>query len=128
MYIPRHFRNEDLPAIQKFIQENPFATLVTQNENGPTATHIPLTLELKENNRWIVTGHLAKANPQAQLLKDGDEGTGNFSGTPSLHFFCLVQPPQCSYLEFYCCSLKGPGAFAQRRRSKSIHQQHDGTV
>jgi predicted FMN-binding regulatory protein PaiB len=35
MYIPRHFREDDLAVLQTFMQEHSFATLVTQQDGVP---------------------------------------------------------------------------------------------
>ncbi len=45
MYIPQHFREDDLATLQTFIQDHPFATLITQLENRSVASHLPLTFQ-----------------------------------------------------------------------------------
>jgi transcriptional regulator len=41
-----------------------FATLVTQHEGGPFASHLPLILEADEGPYGTLFGHMARANPQ----------------------------------------------------------------
>jgi len=69
MYIPPKFKLEDQNKILDYIREYPFATLITANNNSPVATHVPFILEQK-NDKWYLLGHMAKANPQWQLLEN----------------------------------------------------------
>lgn len=39
MYIPDYFRNKNLPEIEMFIRQNPYAILINQLEGKPWATH-----------------------------------------------------------------------------------------
>jgi transcriptional regulator len=64
MYIPNHFKEEDKKEIEALIREFGFATLVSVKDNLPWATHIPLELVTDEADKWILRGHMAKANPQ----------------------------------------------------------------
>ncbi|CAM3570643.1 protease synthase/sporulation negative transcriptional regulator PaiB [Aeromicrobium ponti] len=60
MYIPKHFKiNED--EAFTVIKENSFATLFSQHNGQPFATHLPLILN-KENT--CLYGHFARPNPQ----------------------------------------------------------------
>ncbi len=70
MYIPHHQKNENPAEIRSFIRDNSFGILVSQLNAKPWATHIPLELESDENGYEVLTGHIAKANPQ---WKDFDE-------------------------------------------------------
>lgn len=57
MYTHAAFELTDQDTIREIVRQNGFATLFTQNEQGPEATHIPLL--------WIencLIGHLARAN------------------------------------------------------------------
>ncbi|MGD7024224.1 FMN-binding negative transcriptional regulator [Rossellomorea vietnamensis] len=66
MFIPKDFKVEDQEKLFKFIQENSFAILFSQDEEGPRATHLPFILVNKEQPELI--GHIAKANPQWKNL------------------------------------------------------------
>ena len=65
MYVPDRYRETDPEVIRAFISRYPFATLVTTADSVPRATHLPLRLE-REEERDVIVGHLAKANPQWQ--------------------------------------------------------------
>jgi transcriptional regulator len=70
MYIHPINSWENEAEIIDFIQKNAFATLVTQSSGRPLATHIPFVLHHNSAGSPVLTGHIAKANPQ---WKDWDE-------------------------------------------------------
>lgn len=61
MYIPSHFQIEDVKICYDIIKEHSFATLFSQYNGVPFATHLPLILD-KEN--IYLYGHFARPNPQ----------------------------------------------------------------
>ncbi|MDF0604912.1 FMN-binding negative transcriptional regulator [Neisseriaceae bacterium TC5R-5] len=65
MYSPSSFQVDDLATQCRFIEENPFATLISQLDGEPFATHIPFFL-LREVGEVVLYGHMARANPQWQ--------------------------------------------------------------
>lgn len=64
MYIPASFSFDDQAAIFDFAERYGFATLVTEHDGVPFATHLPLILERKFAERGTIVGHMARANPQ----------------------------------------------------------------
>ena len=76
MYIPTAFRVVDRETLYDFIEQHGFATLVTASQGGPVASHVPLWLD---RERQVVAGHLARANPQCDLLT-GLESLAIFQG------------------------------------------------
>lgn len=70
MYIPKHYLNSNDSSAVEFMQQYSFATMVTAVGEFPTATHLPFQIEWR-NDKIILTSHMAKANPQAQLLTAG---------------------------------------------------------
>ncbi len=70
MYIPEHFRNEDRATALAFMRANPFAILVSNTEQGPFATHIPVVVR-ESGDRLTIRGHVARANPHWQYLQNG---------------------------------------------------------
>ncbi|MFS0865680.1 FMN-binding negative transcriptional regulator [Fredinandcohnia sp. 179-A 10B2 NHS] len=61
MYIPKHFNLDDEEMIYNFIKEYSFATLFSQHNGEPYATHLPLTINKGENTLY---GHFARPNEQ----------------------------------------------------------------
>lgn len=64
MYVPDSYSVDNQPAIADFIRANSFATVVSQGESEPFASHIPLLLEETPEEHGRLIGHMAKANPQ----------------------------------------------------------------
>lgn len=83
MFIPNYFKNENLAEVKDFLNQNSFGILLNQTDGKITGTHIPLELDTDENGDDILVGHIAKANPQAKFLKDGDEILAIFNGPHS---------------------------------------------
>ena len=61
MYVPKSFAITDPAILYPFMQQNNFATLVSQYEGALAATHLPLMVNAE---RGVLTGHFARANPQ----------------------------------------------------------------
>ncbi len=76
-------RQENLPALLSFLKKNGFATLVSQHEGRPWATHIPLFLEEKPDGSWSLSGHIARANPSWRSFGENAEVLAIFSGPHS---------------------------------------------
>ncbi|RST73060.1 FMN-binding negative transcriptional regulator [Siminovitchia acidinfaciens] len=61
MYVPKHFQIDDEEMMFDFIEKFSFATLFSQHNGEPYATHLPLTLNKDERALY---GHFARPNPQ----------------------------------------------------------------
>ena len=68
MYIPEHFRVRDHADAMAFMRANPFTILISQSEEGPFATHLPVIIR-EEGERLLIRGHVAKANPHWKYLE-----------------------------------------------------------
>ncbi|MBL8178983.1 MAG: FMN-binding negative transcriptional regulator [Bryobacterales bacterium] len=73
IYIPERHRERDVGAIYSFLEEFPFATVVT-GKPGLMASHVPLLLERGGGGLGRIEGHLAKGNPQLRCF-DGEQET-----------------------------------------------------
>ncbi|WP_339172509.1 FMN-binding negative transcriptional regulator [Anoxybacillus sp. FSL W8-1294] len=69
MYIPSYFQIQDEDVIYDIIENNSFATLFSQHNGNPFATHLPLTLD---KNKEYLYGHFARLNPQWKDIEDQD--------------------------------------------------------
>ncbi|QGH35827.1 FMN-binding negative transcriptional regulator [Gracilibacillus salitolerans] len=67
MYIPSHFKITDKKMIYNIMKEHSFATLFSQCNGMPFATHLPLILN-KEHT--YLYGHFARPNPQWRDIKN----------------------------------------------------------
>ena len=64
MYIPKLNREDNVAVLHELMQTYSFATLVTQHDGAPYATHLPLTLCPDAGPYGTLIGHMARANPQ----------------------------------------------------------------
>lgn len=67
MYIPKYFEITDDQIIYEIIENYSFATMFSQHNGNPYATHLPLILNKKENALY---GHFALPNKQWQDIED----------------------------------------------------------
>ncbi len=80
MYVPKHFSVDHLPAIQQFMRDHAFATLVNCDEGAPVATHIPLELQVKDDSSSTLVGHISRANPQWKTIATNNKAMAIFTG------------------------------------------------
>lgn len=79
-YIPRHFRFDDPEALERFVAENAFGTLVSTGAGGLSVSHIPFLAERGADGRLRLRGHVARANPHWQSLESAGEVLAIFAG------------------------------------------------
>jgi transcriptional regulator len=85
LYVPEHFRlrhDEDAVA---FMRANPFAILISAADDGPFATHLPLSVFTPaggngSESRIVLRGHVARANPHWRYLEQQPECLAIFHG------------------------------------------------
>ena len=83
MYIPDLYKNENPQEIREFLQKNSFGILVNQTDGKLWATHIPLELDVNENGKEILLGHISKENPQWKSFASDHRILAIFSGAHS---------------------------------------------
>lgn len=64
MYTPTRYRQTDLAKLHAFVEEHSFATLITHDEHGTEASHLPLLLDRSAGQFGSLVGHMARANKQ----------------------------------------------------------------
>jgi transcriptional regulator len=69
MWIPEDNQMNDRAEIVGFMKRFSFATIITSNDNIPTATHLPFLVRI-ESDKVILTSHFAKANEQWKSIKN----------------------------------------------------------
>jgi transcriptional regulator len=80
MYIPKHFREEDLDTLYDLMRTYSFATLITQHEGIPFATHLPFILDTKRGPYGTLLAHMARPNPQWRDFTGEQEALVIFQG------------------------------------------------
>jgi len=78
MYLRPVFTETDDVRIQGMIEANPFGLLITHDDAGIEASHIPFLL-VRTAGGFILSGHLSAANAQCALL-DGHKALAVFGG------------------------------------------------
>ncbi len=69
MYLPHHFTQTDTATLVAFMRQYAFATIVSEVDGKPCASHLPFVVEWKEDGTIQLLAHFAKANPQWQTLE-----------------------------------------------------------
>ncbi len=64
MFVPAYFKVSDQQVVEDFVKNNSFATLVTNGDPYPQATHIPIELEVNAAGEKVLWGHVARGNSQ----------------------------------------------------------------
>lgn len=79
MYVPKHFREDDPALLLDVMQRYSFATLVSNVDGKPFATHVPV-LARQVDGAVQIDGHVARANPHWQALQDDPAALVIFQG------------------------------------------------
>jgi transcriptional regulator len=82
VYLPDHFRVDDVSQMHALMRGRPFATLVTGNSAGLYASHLPTVLK-DEEPYGVIECHLARPNPHCEKLAEGSERLMIFQGPES---------------------------------------------
>lgn len=73
MYVPPAFAETRLNVLQTAMREHSFATIVSVGADGLIASHLPLLLDPTRGSYGTIVGHLARANPHAETLREDGE-------------------------------------------------------
>ena len=79
MFMPDHFRVEDIAEMHALMRAQPFAALVSMTPSGLYGTHLPTVLK-NEGPNGTIECHLARANPHWKDLAKGEEAMMIFQG------------------------------------------------
>jgi transcriptional regulator len=79
MYIPSHFSQDDPAVLVEVMQQYSFATLVSNHEGAPFATHLPVSSRV-ESGVVRIGAHVARANPHWKALEADPQALVIFHG------------------------------------------------
>ena len=79
MFVPDHFRVDDVPQMHALMRGRPFVALVSSGASGLYASHLPTVLK-DEGEFGTIECHLARANPHWKELAEGNEALMIFQG------------------------------------------------
>ena len=80
MYIPKQFVEQNKEELHRIIRENALATLITKNNEGFQANHIPFLIDPDGGSNGTLIAHVARANHVWTDVKDGEEVLVVFQG------------------------------------------------
>lgn len=80
MYVPELYAQKDVVALHDFMRQHSFATLITQHEGEPFASHLPLMVNSHGGAHGALVGHMARNNPQWQDFAAGADVLAIFHG------------------------------------------------
>jgi transcriptional regulator len=97
MYIPKSYREEDLPTLHAMMRAYNFAALVSVVEGRLYATHLPFMVDTERGPYGTLVAHMARANDQWRYLEPEDEAMVIFQGphdyiTPSWYTTPVAAP------------------------------------
>lgn len=79
MYLPDHFRVDNLLRMHELMRTRPFATLVSGGSAGLYASHLPTVLK-NEGPYGVIECHLARPNPHCKDLAEANDALMIFQG------------------------------------------------
>ncbi|RFA30965.1 transcriptional regulator [Alkalilimnicola ehrlichii] len=81
MYVPSHFKEDDIGKLQQYICDYGFGLLVVADNGGIEANHVPFHLSSEQDGTLgQLQCHLARNNPVWQRLHDGARVLAVFQG------------------------------------------------
>lgn len=80
MYVPPRFEQDDLHKLHDLMRRYNFATLISQDEGAPVATHLPFLLDADRGPRGTLIAHMARANPHWQTWQEQTQVLVAFQG------------------------------------------------
>lgn len=72
MYLPPQFAEPRIEELHRIVRENALGMVVTHTATGLEAHHLPLLLEADQGPHGALVGHVARANPLWQEIREGD--------------------------------------------------------
>ncbi|MBW0148041.1 FMN-binding negative transcriptional regulator [Marinobacter arenosus] len=81
MYVPNHFREDDTEKLHQYIRDYGFGLLVTADDEGIEANHVPFHLSMEaDDSLGTLQCHLARSNPVWQRIQNGEAVLAIFQG------------------------------------------------
>ena len=81
MYVPSHFKEDDIGKLQQYIRDYGFGLLIVADDGGIEVNHVPFHLSSEEDGTLgQLQCHLARSNPVWQRLQHGARVLAVFQG------------------------------------------------
>jgi transcriptional regulator len=107
MFVRPCWKPKSDEEVYSFIEQNPWALLVNNGEQGPFATNLPLLLDRSAGSRGVLVGHLARANAHAEAIQSATTPTlaifqGPLTYVSSSWYPRRDMPPTYYYTAVHC--------------------------
>jgi len=80
MYLPAQFKEDDVAALHRAIDQIGFGTLVTQSDAGLEANHVPMLIDGAAGPNGTLIGHVSRGNPVWRAARNDTETLAIFLG------------------------------------------------
>jgi hypothetical protein len=85
MYVPKPFREDDPETLHAAMKDIGVAAIVGQGRDGLIATHAPIELDPDPAPLGRIRLHMARANPHADMMVDGEELESPYGSGEYMH-------------------------------------------
>ncbi|MBC7887671.1 MAG: FMN-binding negative transcriptional regulator [Ferruginibacter sp.] len=132
MYKLPYFTEEDTEKVIAFMKENSFAVITGFAEQFPVATHIPLSVEIKEDGKMFLYGHLMKNTEYHRAFKKNENVLVVFNGPHTyVSASWYTDPRVASTWNYMAVHAKGKITFTDEEGTyqaiKAITNKYEGT-
>jgi transcriptional regulator len=73
MHVPEKFRESRVDVLHDFIETYPLGVLITHNQKGLEANHLPFLLEADKQPYGVLQGHISRSNPIWRQTSPGQQ-------------------------------------------------------
>lgn len=132
MYKLSYFTEEDTDKVIEFMKENSFAVITGFGEQYPVASHIPLSVEIKEDGKIFFYGHLMKKTDHHLAFEKNENVLVVFNGPHTYVSASWYTNPQvASTWNYIAVHAKGKIKFTDEEGTyqaiKAITNKYEGT-
>jgi transcriptional regulator len=132
MYKQTYFTEADSAKVIDFMKANSFAIITGMGEQYPVASHIPLTIDVKDNGKILLTGHLMKKTDHHLAFEKNEQVLVIFNGPHTYVSASWYSDPQvASTWNYMTVHAKGKIKFTDEEGTyqaiKNITNKYEGT-
>lgn len=106
MFLPQLFKVEDFKALITFLKSNPFATVISSQNDVPYASQVPVMVDVIDDE-IVLSFHLARPNPQNKALTNNDNVLIQFTGAHGYVSSSWYEQEEVSTWNYQAAQLKG---------------------
>lgn len=106
MFLPQLFKVEDFNALITFLLRNPFATVISSQNDVPYASQVPVLVDVIDDE-IVLSFHLTRPNPQNKTLTNNDNVLIQFTGAHGYVSSSWYEQEEVSTWNYQAAQLKG---------------------